>query len=114
MFNLKSLFGRKLDQEEMFALSWRIPAKLEIEIKETDGMYFAKITSFTEDNVVTQASTGQELVEMVNDALYSYLNIPGEYKESIGFFMPPEEVRKELKFKVPKKYLNRKIGLARS
>lgn len=115
MFNIKSLlFGSKLDEEELFALSWKIPEKLEIEIKESDGMYVAKITSYKDDNVVTQAKTGQQLVKMVNDALYSYLDIPGKYKDDIGFFMPPKDVREELKYEVPKKYLNRKIGLARA
>ena len=115
MFSLRALlFGDKLDQEELFALSWKIPARLEIEIKESDGMYVAKITSYADDNVVTQAKTGQELVEMVNDALYSYLDIPSKYKSEIGFFLPPESVREELQYKVPAKYLNTKIGLARA
>ena len=108
------LFGKKLDQDELFALRWKIPAKLEIEIKEDGGTYFAKITNYTDDNVVTQASTGQELVEMVNDALYSFLDIPAQYQENIGFFMPSAEVRDELQYKIPAKYLNTKLSLAKA
>lgn len=108
------LFSRRLDQDELFAMRWKIPTTLQIEIKESDGTYFAKVTSFGDDNVVTQANTGQELVEMINDALYAYLDIPVQYKESIGFFMPPEPVRQELQYKIPAKYLNTKVALAKA
>lgn len=114
MFKFRQLFQRRLDEEELFAVSWKIPSRLDIEIKESDGEYVAKIVSFKNDNVVTQAKTGQELVEMVNDALYSYLDIPSAYKERIGFFMPPESVREELKIKIPAKYLNTKVGLVKA
>lgn len=105
---------KRLDEEELFALSWKIPSELEILITKTDTGYFAKITSFKDDNVVTQADTGQELVTMINDALYEYLDIPTEYMESLGFFMPPENVRDELKVSIPNKYLNTAIGLQRA
>lgn len=105
---------RRIDDDELVALSWKIPKELKIHISKTADGYFARITSFDDDNVVTQAKTGQELVTMVNDALYSYLEIPARYMETLGVFMPPEDVRQELQVTIPKKYLNTSIGLSRA
>lgn len=114
MANLRNIFKPSVDQDVLFALSWKVPDSLEIVIKESDGSYFAKITSFKEDNVVTQADTGQELVEMVNEALYDYLDIPEQYRDRLGFFLPSEKEREELKLKIPKKYLNKRLDLAKA
>jgi predicted RNase H-like HicB family nuclease len=94
-------------------LSWKKPDSLDVFIKKSDNGYFAKVTSLS-GNVVTQAKTGQELIEMVNDAVYAYLDIPQVYREHLGYFMPPEEVRAELKAEIPQKYLNKKIGLVKA
>jgi predicted RNase H-like HicB family nuclease len=68
-----------------------------------------KVTSFEEDNVITEADTGQELFEMLNDAIYEYLDIPTQYRELLGYYLPPENVREELKVAIPDKYLNKRI-----
>lgn len=112
MFN--ALFGRKFDQDEYQALLWKRPDSIEVLIKESDEGYFAKLTNFTEDNVVTEAKTGQELVIMVNEAMYDYLGIPDMYRASMGYFMPSEEDRAQIKAKIPAKYLNKTLSLARS
>jgi len=108
------MFKSQVDQEVLFALSWKVPDSLDIVINESDGSYFAKITSFANDNVVTQANTGLELVEMVNEALYDYLEVPSQYRRELGFFLPSPEQREELKIKIPKKYLNKKVGLVKA
>lgn len=104
----------KFDQDEFFALQWKRPDGITVLIQPAEeGGYFAKIISFDRDNVVTEAETGQELIEMVNEAMYDYLDIPLVYRPRMGLFMPPEKVREEIKAKIPNKYLNKEIGLAR-
>lgn len=104
---------QKFDQDELFALRWKKPDGIEVFIKKSDNGYFAKVTSLS-GNVVTQAKTGQELIEMVNDAVFAYLDIPKIYREYYGYFLPPENVREELKAEIPKKYLNKKLGLVKA
>lgn len=110
----KWLFGHKYDREEYIALLWKRPDKIDVFISEADGSYFAKLTNFTEGNVVTQAGTGQELIEMVNAAMYEYLDIPEVYWEEMGYFLPPEEVRQEMKIEIPRKYLERSFSLVKA
>jgi predicted RNase H-like HicB family nuclease len=104
---------RKFDQDEFFALQWKRPDNIQVFINRAEeGGYFAKIVSLA-GNVVTEADTGQALVEMVNEAMYDYLDIPPIYRPQMGLFMPSEEVREEIKAEIPAKYLNTNIGLAR-
>ncbi len=109
----KRFFSKKIDSEELFAISWKKPNGIEVIIKKADGEYFAKVTSLP-GNVVTQAKTGQELLELLNDAVYEYLDIPPKYREALGYFLPPDDVRDELKITIPNKYLNKKIGLVKA
>lgn len=106
-----NLFQKKhVDQDVLFALKWKKPQTIEVMIRKTDDGYFAKVVNL-DGNVVTQAKTGLELFEMVNDAIYEYLEIPYQYRESLGYFMPPEDVRDQFKIEIPKKYLNKNVGL---
>ncbi len=104
----------KFDAEEFFALTWKKPDRIAVLIREVEDGYFVKVTSFKEDNVVTQAQTGQELFEMVNAAVYDYLDIPEVYRKRMGYFLPPEELREDLKIKIPAKFLNKEIGLVKA
>lgn len=109
------LFARnRIDIEVLFALEWKRPDSLEVVIKKADGGYFAKVTSL-DGNVVTQADDGIKLVEMVNEAVYDYLDIPAQYRAELGYFMPPQEVREQFRLNnIPAKYLNTKLGLVRA
>jgi hypothetical protein len=105
------IFSRnKVDADILFALKWKKPNTIQVIIKKTDQGYFAKVTSIN-GNVVTQADNGIKLVEMVNEAVYDFLDIPVQYRSELGYFMPPENVREEFKLGIPAKYLNTTIGL---
>lgn len=108
---LSNFFARtdnRVDPDVLFALAWKKPTSIQVRIKKTDNGYFAKVVSL-EGNVVTEAKTGQELFEMVNDAMYEYLDVPLQYRDKLGYFMPPDELREELKVTIPKKYLDTDI-----
>ncbi len=102
------------DDEVYRALLWKRPDDLQVFIRKSDGGYFAKLVNFKNDNVVTQAKTGEKLVEMVNEALYDYLDIPDVYRATMGYFMPSEEVRDEIKVQIPAKYLDKKLHLVKA
>lgn len=111
MHMFKKLLGYdRVDPDVLFALEWKRPDSIKVLIKKTDNGYFAKVVSL-DGNVVTQAGTGIKLVEMVNDAIYDYLEIPVQYRDKLGYFMPPEELREQLAAEIPDRYLNRQIGL---
>lgn len=110
----KFLKSQKFDHDVYRALLWKKPDSIEVVIKKSGKGYFAKLTNFAHDNVVTEASTGQELVEMVNIAMYDYLDIPEVYRDKLGYFLPPEEVREEMKIEIPRKYLEKNLSLIKA
>jgi len=115
--NIVSFFSgnQKYDPEVYRALLWKKPDQIEVYIKKSDDGdgYFAKLVNFKKDNVVTQAATGQELIDMVNAAMYDYLDIPAIYRDEMGYFLPPEKVRDEMKLQIPKKYLDKSFSLVK-
>ncbi|MCL4406172.1 MAG: type II toxin-antitoxin system HicB family antitoxin [Patescibacteria group bacterium] len=90
--------------QALAAYKWRLPQELQVSLKKSaDGGYIAFV-----DNVpgcVTQAETGQDLFTQVNDALYTYYEIPESYQPYMPIFLPPENVRSELNIHIPEKYL---------
>ncbi len=112
IFNFSS--RSKYDPIEFRALLWKKPDGIEVVIKQADDGYFAQLTNFKEDNVITQAHTGRELIGMVNSAMYDFLDIPEVYRDEMGYFLPPEDVREEMKLEIPKKFLNKKFSLIKA
>ena len=111
---LDKLFGdKRVDQETLFALEWKKPESIHVLIKKSDTGYFAKVTNL-DGNVVTQADNAVQLVEMVNEAVYDFLDIPVQYREKLGYFMPPKDVRDELSMGIPDAYLNKEMSLQKA
>lgn len=46
---------------------------------------------------------------MVNDAVYTYLQIPKDYQPFMPAFFPPESIRKEFDINIPAKYLKENL-----
>lgn len=95
-----NFFSKKpIVPEVLLALRWKFPDELDVKVsKSEDGGFIAKIKNLP--GCITQAETGQELYEMVNDAVYTYLDIPEEYIPYVPSFTPPERVRKEYNIKI--------------
>lgn len=115
---LGRLFGEEIDQEELFALQWKVPSSISVFItRDPNGTYVAKVESsahYFKRPIVTQGATGQELFEMVNDAVLTVIDIPESYRKSIGAFLPPDEVRNEMSITIPDRYLGTKIPAHRA
>ncbi len=101
MFNL---FSKKIIPESLIAYRSRIPDSIGVRIRESeDGGYWVEVKNLP--GCITQAENGQELFEMVNDAVFTYFDIPKEYIPFMPSFLPPEETRKRFDIEVPPKFL---------
>ncbi len=107
-----TLFKKEVVPQVLLAFKWRFPDKITVNIRTSqDGGYIANINNFP--GCVTQAENGQELFEMIQDAICTYLEIPEEYKPYMPTFFPPEELRKQLDTEIPEKYLGNGLILQR-
>ena len=97
----------------LIAYKWGFKEKIEVTINSSkDGGYIARVNNLS--GCITQAENGKELFEMVNDAVYTYFQIPTEYQPYMPTFFPPEEIRKQLNMKIPEKYLQEKLVLQKT
>jgi predicted RNase H-like HicB family nuclease len=98
------------------ALRYKLPVGLSVSIHEDpSGKYVARIDKSDTFHrpILTEGETGQELFEMVNDAVFTALDIPENYRSYMTVFAPPPEIRDQLAIKIPKKYLNKNLGLVK-
>jgi predicted RNase H-like HicB family nuclease len=110
------LFSSPIDPEALVALRYKMPVSLSVSIhKDPSGKYVAKINKFNSLSrpLTTQAQTGSELFEMVNDAVFTALDIPENYRPYMTAFFPPDEIRDQFAIKIPDKYLDKQLGLVK-
>ena len=64
-----------------------LPKKITVEVHKNkrDG-FWAKVKELP--HCYTQAKTPFELVKMINDAIYTYLEIPNKLRNKLGFYLP--------------------------
>ncbi len=106
-------FSEKIKPEVVSAYKWKVPDQVDVAIQSSkDGGYFIVVKNLP--GCITQAETGRDIFEMVNDALYTYLEIPKNYRLYMPTFFPPEEIRKEFGIEIPKKFLERNLVLQRT
>ena len=73
-----------------------MPDQLTMEIHKTEDGFWAKVKELP--HCYTQANDFSGLIEMVNDAIYTYLEIPNKFRKEVGFYLPKEicaELRKK-------------------
>ena len=105
--------SRKIVPGVLFALKGRFPEKADIVVHSSeDGGYWAEIKNLP--GCITKAENGTELFEMINDAIYSYLDVPEEYIPFVPTYFPPEETRKNINIKIPENFLKKEIVFQRS
>jgi predicted RNase H-like HicB family nuclease len=66
----------------------QMPDMLNLNIQKTDEGFWAKVKELP--HCYTQARDFFELIRMVNDAVYTYLEIPDNFKKKVGFYLPKE------------------------
>jgi predicted RNase H-like HicB family nuclease len=68
-----------------------LPLKITLKINKTDnGDFWVKIKEFP--HCYTQAKDFPELVEMINDAIYTHLEIPKKFIGKLGYYVPKEVI----------------------
>ena len=113
MSNIFNIFKAKVVPEALIAYKGRFPDELEVSIKSSqDGGYIANVYNLP--GCITQAETGRQIFEMVNDAVYTYLQIPEDYQIYMPVFFPPESVRKEFGINIPAKYLKENLSFQKA
>lgn len=105
----------QLSQEDIKAIHrFRslFPSELEVRVRRSeDGGFFAEILTFP--NVITEADTFSELIDMVNDAVLTYFEVPNQYVSFVPNYIPPLNVAQEFGvFPVIETEKNLKLQLA--
>jgi predicted RNase H-like HicB family nuclease len=73
----------------------QLPHSIEVKIgKSKDGGFWVEILSLP--GCFTQAENGEGLFVMINDAVYTYLDIPAEYFPFLPRFFPTEKLKKKI------------------
>ena len=93
----------KKDIEKIKDLRSKFPVQISIKVSRSqDGGFVAELLSFP--GCVTQGETLSELVEMVNDCVKTYLNVPQKFFQYMPTYLPPVNVAHELDaFPAPKR-----------
>ena len=72
-----------------------LPKKLTVKIHKTQrGDFWAKIKELP--HCYTQGKDFLDLIEMVNDAVFTYFEVPKKFREKLGYYVP-ERFLEELK-----------------
>jgi len=81
-----------------------LPEKLSVEIHKTrEGKFWAKIKELP--YCYTQAGNFAELIGMVNDAVFTHLEVPNKFRSKLGHYIP-KKLLEEFKRKKWESVLN--------
>ena len=97
--------------QEINKLRSQFPNPIRVEItRPTEGGFLADVKTFP--SVFTEADSFSELIEMVNDAVRTYFEIPKKYLEFMPTYLPQLEVAKRLDvFPVKERQTNIKLEI---
>lgn len=71
-----------------------LPKEIRVLIHKAEGQgYWATIKGKGLNNCYTQAEKYSELVEMVNDAIFTHLDIPKKFRREVGIYLPKSIVQ---------------------
>ncbi len=74
-----------------------LPRKLSVEIhRAQESGFWAKVRELPGCN--TQGDDFIDLIEMINDAVFTYFDVPQKMRGVLGYYVPqlPEELRKKI------------------
>jgi len=74
-----------------------LPRKLSVEIyRAQEGGFWAKVRGLPGCN--TQGDDFIDLIAMINDAVFTYFDVPQKMRSALGYYVPqlPEEMRKKI------------------
>ena len=75
------------NKKEIFRLAKLLPREITVKVaRSTDGGFSAEALNFP--NCFTEADTFSELIEMVNDAVYTYFDVPKKFISFMPNYLP--------------------------
>ncbi len=78
----------KVLQKEVYNLQSLFPKEVTVSVRRSeDGGFAAEILSYP--RTFTEADTFSELIEMINDALYTYFDVPKKFVSFMPTYLPP-------------------------
>jgi predicted RNase H-like HicB family nuclease len=94
----------ELDKQKIIEYGARIPKNLELAIMESqDGGYIIEIKNMP--GCLSQTDHARDIFTSMNDALYTYLEIPETYAEYFGPFLPSKEILAQCAESMPEMYI---------
>lgn len=85
----------KKDIKEINRLRSLFPSQVNVSVyRSKDGGFCAEVLSFP--GCYTEAETLSELIEMVNDAVKTYFDVPEKYISFVPSYIPPLKLAQEL------------------
>lgn len=93
-------FGGDFSNEALIAYRHKLPDQISVAIREDGERFFAEV-EFAGITIATQARHPQELYDMVNDAVYTYYEIPPQYVPLVKRYVPPKELADRYGIKLP-------------
>jgi predicted RNase H-like HicB family nuclease len=83
------------DNKEIYRLRSLFPSEVTVRVNRSqDGGYYSEVLSFP--NCFTEADTFSELVEMINDAIKTYFEVPAKYISYMPTYIFPIEMAQHL------------------
>ena len=83
------------DKKEIMKLRTLFPEKITVGVRRSeDGGFYAEILLCP--GCFTEGDTFSELIEMVNDAMMTYLEVPERYISFMPNYLPPLSVAQEI------------------
>jgi predicted RNase H-like HicB family nuclease len=71
-----------------------LPQRLSVKIEKDEKGFWATILDLP--HCYTQASTGSELLEMINDAVQTHFEVPEKFRNEIGYYVPLTDEHQKL------------------
>lgn len=81
-------------ENEIYKFIGLFPHEVAVEVLKNDGGFIAEVKTYP--GLATEASSFSELIEMVNDAIRTYLEIPEKYLPFMPSYTPPVSQAKNL------------------
>lgn len=102
------------DLKVLIQIKAKLPDELHIKIaKSKDGGYWVEIKELP--GCYTQFENPKELFLMLNDAIFTYFDVPQKYIPYVGIYLPKEIFRRKVEKdnKFPSNSLQKKLELQR-
>lgn len=82
------------EKEKIISLIKLFPAKISVTIhRSEDGGFWAEINDL--DGCATQGETLSELLEMINDCVYTYFDVPKKYLSFMPSYLPSVDLARK-------------------